>query len=721
MNIGISNFLITICIPALVLVFSSCGHNLTTEQTDIENKILAAESYPEEWFLRGGNFKEQHYSPLEKINKKNIKELGLAWYVDLPRDGGQEATPLMIDGTLYFSTAWSRVYAVNPVTGEEIWKYDPEVPKDAGFKACCGPVNRGVAYWNGKIFVATVDGRLIALDADNGREVWVTNTFADINNYSSNWSYTITGAPRIAGKNVVIGNGGAEFGVRGFVSAFDIETGKRTWRFYTVPGDPSKPFENPILEEAAKTWNGEWWKVGGGGTAWDAMTYDPDLNLLYIGVGNGSPWNPKLRSAGEGDNLFLSSIVAVNADNGEYVWHYQTTPGDAWDYTATQAIVLADLEINGAQRKVLMQAPKNGFFYVLDRVTGELLSAEVFSQVTWASHVDLETGRPAINESAKYWKTGKPSMQFPGPVGAHNWHPMSYSPKTGLVYIPETQFPASYEDVGDHYTFNPMGRNHGVKNTGTQFPKDPQVLDAMIPKMIKGSLVAWNPKTQKEAWRLPQKWAHAGGTLATGGRLIFQGTVEGLIKAMDDSTGEVLWEFDAMTAIMAAPMSYVIDDEQYIAVMVGRGGALFGGRRVGDLNDENNQVNRSRLVAFKLGAEKSLPRDEDARIPLPDMSDVVIDKEKVIVQAAPLYQRHCQSCHGISVVGNSIVPDLRYSPYTRQQEAWYNVVGDGILTKNGMIGFKTILSEEEIESLRKYAIHHNQQSRAYGDTTRIGR
>jgi len=701
-------------------LLGGCTSGPETTQVDYAQKAHNPRAYPDQWMFRGGNFEEQHFSPLDQINKANINQLGLAWSVDLPRDGGQEATPLMIDGVLYFSTAWSRVYAVDAHTGELIWKYDPEVSREAGFHACCGPVSRGVAYWDGKVYVASFDGRLIALDAQNGTEVWTADTFKDVNNYSTNHSYTITGAPRVAGKNVIIGNGGSEYGVRGFVTAYDLETGKRTWRFYTVPGDPAEPFENPILEEAVKTWNGEWWKVGGGGTAWDAMPYDPALNLVYIGVGNGSPWNPKLRSDGEGDNLFLSSIVAVNADNGEYVWHYQTTPGDGWDFTASQPIIMANLKIKGEQRQVLMQAPKNGFFYVLDRATGELLSAEPFSKVNWASHVDMETGRPVVEPEAKYWKTGKPFLQWPGPVGAHNWHPMAYSPVSGLVYIPETEFPNKYESVGDDFKFNPIGRNQGLKIPGTQFPKDKAILDKIVKSTFKGSLVAWDPVTQKEVWRLKQEWAHAGGVLATQSDLIFQGTVEGKLKAMDAMTGEVVWDFDAKTAIMAAPMSYRINDMQYIAVLVGRGGALMGGRRVGDLNPENNLINRSRLLVFKLGGQAQLPMDEDEQRVMQDLSQEVVP-EGLIAEIAPIYGRQCQSCHGFSAVGNSITPDLRYSPYLRDSTFWYNVVGEGSLAKKGMVGLKSILTAEEIEKLRKYVIHHNQQSRAYGDTLRIGR
>src|SRR5688572_24712017 len=344
-----------------------------------EQRLVNADAEPGQWMSTGRTYGEQHYSPLQQINRSNVGTLGLSWYADFNIPRGQESTPLVIDGVIYVTTAWSNVRAFDAATGATLWEFDSEVPRDWGSRACCDVVNRGAAAWNGKIFVGTIDGRMIAIDAETGTKVWETDTVI-----SRDLSYSITGAPRVVKGKVVIGNGGAEYGVRGYVSAYDTETGALAWRFYTVPGDPSLGFENETMEMAAMTWNGEWWKLGGGGTVWDSMAYDPELDLLYIGTGNGSPWNQDIRSPGGGDNLFISSIVALKPESGEYVWHYQTTPGDTWDYTAAQHMILADLTIEGRARKVIMQAPKNGFFYVLDRSTGELISAGAFATMNWA-------------------------------------------------------------------------------------------------------------------------------------------------------------------------------------------------------------------------------------------------------------------------------------------------------------------------------------------------
>ena len=345
----------------------------------------------------GRTYSEQRFSPLDQITADNVNLLGLAWYADFDIDRGQEATPLIIDGVMYVSTAWSMVRAFDAKTGRPLWLYDPEVPRELGVRGCCDVVNRGVAAWKGKIFVGTFDGRLVALDASTGQPVWSVMTVDPAK------PYTVTMAPRVIKGRVVIGASGGEYGVRGYISAYDAETGALAWRFYTVPGDPSKPFENEAMAMAAKTWHGEWWKYGGGGTVWVATSYDPDLNLIYFGAGNGSVWNQKYRSDSQGDNLFLSSIIALNADTGAYVWHYQTTPGEEWDYDSVQDLVLADLSIDGTERQVLMQANKNGFFYVLDRKTGELISANNFTQVTWASGIDLKTGRPIEKSWHPVW------------------------------------------------------------------------------------------------------------------------------------------------------------------------------------------------------------------------------------------------------------------------------------------------------------------------------
>ena len=311
----------------------------------------------------------------------------------------------------------------------------PKVDREKGYKGCCDVVNRGVALWKGKVFVGAYDGRLIALDAVTGKVVWEKDTLID-----KEHSYTITGAPRVFNGKVVIGNGGAEYGARGYVTAYDAETGNQAWRWFTVPGDPSKPFEDESMAAAAKTWDpaGKYWINGGGGTAWDTITFDPDLNMVYIGTGNGSPWNRNIRSPSGGDNLYLASLVALNADTGKYVWHYQETPGDHWDYTSTQPMILADITIDGAPRKVILHAPKNGFFFVVDRTNGKFISAKNFVDVNWATGYDAN-GRPI--EVAGGARRGKPFDSIPGPYGAHNWHPMSFNPQTGLVYLPAQDVP----------------------------------------------------------------------------------------------------------------------------------------------------------------------------------------------------------------------------------------------------------------------------------------
>ena len=419
---------------AVVLTLFVCGRSLAPQTTSqirasakiTDTQIVHADDQPGNWLTYGRTYSEQRFSPLKQINDHtandhNAARLGLAWYLDLDTNRGQEATPLVVDGVMYFTSAWSKVFAVNAATGHRLWSYDPKVPKQWGANACCDVVNRGVAIWHGKVYVGTLDGRLIALDAASGKPVWEQLTI------DPKWRYTITGAPRIVKGKVLIGNGGAEFGVRGYVSAYDAQTGKLVWRFYTVPGDPAKPFEQPILERAAKTWSGEWWKIGGGGTVWDAIVYDPELDLVYIGVGNGGPWNEKYRSPKGGENLLTCSIVALKPDTGQYVWHYQEVPADDWDYDSDEQIILADIPIDGKTRKVLLHAPKDGFFYVIDRETGTLISAKPFTFVNWATGVDLKTGHPIESATARYPR-GEAAPIVPGPVGAHSWQPMSYKP-----------------------------------------------------------------------------------------------------------------------------------------------------------------------------------------------------------------------------------------------------------------------------------------------------
>lgn len=655
-------------------------------------RLLAADEEPGQWMSHGRTYSEQRFSPLDAIDTETVGRLGLVWHRDLDTNRGQEATPLVIDGVMYLTTAWSKVKAYDAVTGDELWAYDPEVPGERAVHACCDVVNRGLAAWNGKLYLGTLDGRLVALDAQTGKEVWSKITVDRAK------PYTITGAPRIVKGKVIIGNGGAEFGVRGYVTAYDAETGAVAWRFYTVPGDPAKGFENEAMAMAANTWNGEWWKLGGGGTVWDAMAYDPDTDLLYIGVGNGSPWNQSYRSPGGGDNLFLSSIVALDPDTGDYRWHFQTTPGETWDFTATQPIIVATLNIDGAPRKVVMQAPKNGFFYVLDAATGEFISAKNFAPVNWASGVDPETGRPIENPDARFDKTGKPFVVMPGPGGAHSWHPMSYNPQTGLVYIPVNigGFPYT-PDL--NFEPAPRGFNNGVDFAAAALPADPAI-KAAVKATVGGRLVAWDPVAQKEAWGVPYPGAGHGGTLTTAGGLVFQGTKFGAFIAYDAATGEQLWSADAQTGIVAGPVTYEVEGKQYVAVLAGWGGveALAPGE-LGAIG--STPLNKSRILVFALGGTHSLPPKPDAAVKELAPPPLEASAEDVAAGAG-LYGRYCGVCHGDAAHSAGVLPDLRYSEIAKDKSQFADVVLGGALTANGMASFASVLDAESAEQVRAY-------------------
>ncbi len=651
--------------------------------------IYTQSSKSSDWALHGLTNSEQRYSPLDLINESNVSRLGLAWHYKLDVDRGTEATPIVIDGRMYTTGAFSIVYAFEAASGKLLWKYDPKVPREYGARACCDAVNRGVAVLNGRVFLATLDGHLVALDAKTGKVSWRIDTIIDRTR-----AYTITGAPRIVAGKIVIGNGGAEFGVRGYVTAYDARTGKQAWRFFTVPGDPSKPFESRAMEMAAKTWTGEWWKYGGGGTVWDSMAYDPQLNLLYVGVGNGSPWVRKYRAPGGGDNLFLSSIVALKADTGEYVWHYQTTPGDTWDYTATQHMILADLAIGGRTRSVIMQAPKNGFFYVLDRQTGELLSAEKYVNVTWATHVDRKTGRPVENPTvADYSKEAK--LIFPSPYGGHNWQPMAFHPGTGLVYIPAQELPMVLATDPEFKVRSSFHWNTGILVTG--IPED-KASTAGLLAMTGGKLIAWDPVGAREVWRIDQDHPFNGGVLATAGNLVFQGTADGKFVAYSAKEGKKLWESPARTGIVAPPITYAIDGQQYVTVMVGWGGALalVGG----SIANAAGVKSISRVLTFKLDGKEVLP-ELPARpappAPPPQTATVaVIDRGRVI------YHQYCATCHGGAAVGGGVIQDLRHLDAT--QHSGFDKTVRGGLPSKGMPAFADVLTTSDVEAIRAYII-----------------
>ena len=654
-------------------------------------RIAGSDGEPGEWLAHGRSYSEQRFSPLTQIDRSNVAQLGLAWSFDLGSTRGVEATPIVVDGIMYVSASWSRVFALDAATGELLWKHDPKVPGNWGRYACCDVVNRGVAVWKGSVFVGTIDGRLVSLDAATGDVNWEVLTI------DRSRPYTITGAPRVVKDKVIIGNGGAELGVRGYVTAYDTATGEQRWRFYTVPGDPSLPFEHPELEQAAKTWSGgEWWKIGGGGTAWDAMAHDPELDLLYIGTGNGAPWTRYVRSPGGGDNLFLCSILALRPDTGELVWHYQTTPGDNWDYTSVQHIMLADLEIGGRTRKVLMQAPKNGFFYVLDRATGELLSAEPFAAVNWASHVDMETGRPVETEVSDYQKEAR--LLFPGPSGAHNWHPMAFHPGTGLVYVPANDFRFWYSNDPE-FEYEPGGINLAldvdrlVELTETEGPPDPT-----------GTLLAWDPVAQKAAWRVQHPGAWNGGLLATAGGLVFQGTPDGFFRAYDAESGTDLFEVRSQTGIMAAPVSYTANGEQHVAVAAGYGGGVLYAAL--DHTAVKHYRNEGRVLAFKLGGTASMPTNaaRDSRIPEPP---ALISSAEEIAAGKSLYNRHCFFCHGISAESSGVLPDLRQMAPERHA-VFEDIVIKGIFSGVGMPSFREQLTPAQVADIRAYIVSEAQ-------------
>ena len=638
-----------------------------------------------DWLSYGLDYSEARFSRLTQINDGNVRQLGLAWSYNLESTRGVEATPLVVDGIMYVTASWSIVHAVDARTGKRIWTYDPKVSREAGYKGCCDVVNRGVALYKGKVFVAAYDGRLIALDASTGKVAWEKDTIID-----RKFSYTITGAPRVVKGNVVIGNGGAEYGVRGYVTAYDANTGTQKWRWFVVPGDPAKPFEDESMRKAAATWDpsARYWEFGGGGTAWDTMAFDPALNLLYIGTGNGSPWARSKRSPAGGDNLYLASIVALNADTGKYAWHYQETPGDNWDFTSTQPMILADLKLNGTTRKVILHAPKNGFFFVIDRRTGKFISAKNFVDVNWASGYDAK-GRPIETPEARV--VDRPREIIPSAFGARNWHPMSYSPQTGLAYMPVQGVPINLMDNKNwKFNGNTPGEPHGGMgwNLGMYANVEPPKSKPF------GRLVAWDPVKQKEAWRIEHVSPWNGGTLATAGNLVFQGTADGRFVAYNARTGEKLWETATGTGVVAGPATYMVDGKQYVSVAVGWGGVYGIAQRATD------RVGPGTVYTFVLGGTAKAP-DFVAYQQGSLLQGVKYDPAHV-KEGTMLYVSNCVFCHGVPGVdrgGN--VRNLGYSTAEKISNL-DKFVFKGPDTANGMPDFTGKLTPEQVEKIKAF-------------------
>jgi quinohemoprotein ethanol dehydrogenase len=603
-----------------------------------ENALKNAGKTGEDWLTYGLNYAETRYSPLKQIDTTNVGRLGLAWTFEIgPGGGNQEGTPLVANGVLYGITNWSITYAVDLRTGKEIWRYDPQVDRPVVQpKICCGVVNRGLAIYEGKIFVPVIDGRLVALDAAKGTPIWSVMTVP------ADSQYTMTMAPRIAKNKVIVGNAGAEKPVRGYFTAYNVNDGKQEWRFYTVPGDPSKGFENKTMEMAAKTWGGEWWKMGGGATVWDAITYDPDTNLVFVGTGNGGPWPEELRQSKGLDNLFVASVVAVNADTGDYKWHYQFVPGDSWDFDSVQQLTFADLRIGNQNRKVIMQANKDGFFYVIDRTNGKLISAEPYAQVNWASEIDLKTGRPMIRPEAFYGRDRTITI-MPGPGGGHNWAPMSFNPSTGLMYIPSSASSSSQYAIQENFVYNPATSNTGIArgNRGGrgnaapppgaiqdpgaaigagQAPPPPPTapagatLPVIGPQYTGAWLIAWDVVRQQERWRAQGGGSIGGGTVTTAGNLVFQSLGNGRLRAFSADKGEVLADLaTGQTGGMGPPITFMLDGKQYVAVAGGQGqgnrggGGGRGGAATGDTAAPAPPPVLPRLYVYTLDANAPNP------------------------------------------------------------------------------------------------------------------
>ncbi len=692
-----NNFSYLIIFGVFILIIASCKSipepgttehiNAVTQQVN-DDRLLATDETPGDWLSYGRNYQEDRFSPLNQITKLNIKKLGLVWSINLGTTRGIEATPVVVDGIMYITGPWSIVYAIDARKGEIIWIYDPQVPREYGERACCDVVNRGVALYKGLVFVGSLDGRLIAIEASTGTKKWEVVTV------DQNKGYTITGAPRIIDGKIIIGNGGAEYGVRGYITAYDALTGSKIWRFFTVPGNPADGFESKAMENAAKTWTGEWWKYGGGGTAWDAMAYDPELKLLYVGTGNGSPWDREIRSPGGGDNLYLSSIVALNPDNGELKWYYQTTPGDSWDYTATQHIILADLEIKGKIKRVLMQAPKNGFFYVIDRTNGEFISAMPFVYTNWAKEIDYKTGRPIETRFSRY--KGINSVIAPHPIGGHNWHPMSFNKSTGLVYIPAQESSNIYGQQKD-WKFVDDARTW---NTGTSYnPENPVQRDSLA-NQWNGKLIAWDPVNQKEVWSVNQKSFWNAGILTTE-ELVFQGAGEGDFVVYDAKNGEKLWEFPLETGIVAPPITYLVDGVQYVTLVAGWGGGMATWVKY------TNQINPGGVYTFAIGGEKDAPDFPVQTPPEPVNLEFTATNEQ-LENGGRLLDRYCSKCHGGGTGG--AIPGLIYSrPETF--EIFYQIVGEGAYLGKGMPKFNDRLSKQDILDIKHYLISNAQIKR----------
>ena len=678
-------------------------------------RLQAADLEPQNWFTGGRDQDGSYYSPLSDIDAKNIQRLGFAWQYDLGNPKrGQEATPIVIDGVMYTSGTWGYVYAVNAATGKELWRYDPKPDYFRGRHPCCDLVNRGVAVWKGKVYVASVDGRLHALDAATGRKIWEADTITD-----HKLPYSSTGAPQIAGSVVMIGNSGADMGhgaVRGYVAAYDLKTGAFKWRFYTVPPAVGQPYENPELAAADKTWDAHRKpEYNGGGTVWDGTAYDPKLNLVYFGTANAAPYDLRQLGSAKLDSLYTACIIALNATTGRMVWYYQTTPRDSWDYDSVQKLILADLTVEGRSRPVIMQASKNGFFYVLDRKTGKLLSAKNYTYVNWASRIDMNTGRPVLTGEADWYSS--PKNVYPSWAGGHTWSPMSYSAQTHLVYIPVIDVPAVWVDLlhngGKVKYIDGFFTVQGIFPDDTYNAQDLRRLYGPVPdlaaikatrhvKPVRELLRAWDPLAQKTVWEHETSSGirgYDGGVMSTAGNLVFQGRGSGELWVYAADTGKVLKVIKTGSHIMAAPMTYAVGGEQFVAVQAGYGGAAITVGPIPPRSAALKYQNTNRIIAFKLDGgvvPTPPPRVEEpfAKPPTQTATQAQIDAGEI------KFIQECSRCH---VLGPSSTPDLR-KLNAGLHAAFKDIVMKGALASGGMERFDDLLSDEDADNIHAYLI-----------------
>jgi len=671
-------------------------------------RLARADFEPGQWFTTGRDAGGTYFSPLSQISEQSVDKLGFAWQYALGTSRGLEASPVVVDGVMFAAGNYGRVYALNAATGVELWTFVPTVDMQWARFACCDVVNRGLAVWKGRVYVAALDGYLYCLDATTGRPIWKADTLIGREQHIP---YTVTGAPVVTRDAVAIGNGGADYpGVRGYVTAYDLDSGKFKWRFFTVPRNPALGAQDqPHLVRAVKTWDPRHqWEAGGGGNVWDGLSYDAKNDLLFMGTANVSPYNTRQDGRKGGDELYGCSVIAVHASNGDMAWYYQEVPDDRWDFDSTQKFILTTLAIGGVTRDVLLHAPKNGFFYVFDRATGEVLAAHNFTFVNWTKGLDSVTHRPVPNAAADYYKN--PTLVWPSAFGAHSWHPMSFNPGTGLVYIPVLEMPNVMIELSERPAkavdgwFTVQGLVPGDYDPAQSvrlYGPLPGLasLERQSPGPMKAQSVlkAWDPAMGKVVWQVSGATTWDGGVMSTAGNLVFRGDARGLLNIYAANSGKLLKSIDVGTGIMAAPVTYSANGEQYVAFMAGYGGGA--GFLYAPGTAAYKYGNAGRIVALKLGGG-SVPKPQEVAVPPFEKPPLERMARTEVLQGEILYNRVCSRCH---VFGRGMMPDLRRLS-AQTHDIFYDIVLRGAYLSKGMGRFDDVLSQADTEAIHAYLL-----------------